>query len=785
MSAVTWIKQVQILMLTLGVCTSSVVQAGVNQWTQKGLGGFFTELLIDPQTPTIFYALTDSSNSLSKSIDGGESWVPLTPPNTTISHLALDPRNPTTLYASYVGSPTTATDVSTGVLKSSDGGGSWVSVLAFPYSTGACQFGPLAVAPTTPATIYASCFDGSNAGSSVMFKSADGGATWTPLDFPPNGGIHIVAIDPKTPTTIYAATYKNEIFKSIDGGIHWTIPGTLPPPSSPSSYDFVSINVLVLDPTTPSTLYAGTNYGLFKSVDGGVNWLATGLPIGFVAVVLDPVHSTTLYAACQGFYTSCPVPPPPYSELSRYEVFGVLQSTDGGQSWTSINNGLDKDNGIGVSALAIDPLSGSTLYANIFGLRLGGLDPNRVPLGVFAYQVVGPQEPHILANTESPEEGQLVSGIGLVRGWAFPTPVDDSLVQPALFVDGRLVSTLPCCSERSDVQAAFPQFPPDQAANSGWGGVFNWGALNSGLHSVQVGFANFFDMFGFPQPPTVSLFLSASHTIRVVKPGDFEFLDRFDLSPAHASIVGDELAMTGVIVGDKATQQQKQINARFRWFTSAQSLGMVQAETTSTLASSRSVFSRLVAAVAGLWQGSPTLVSSAQAAPGITSYFESPEEGQVVAGLGIIRGWGSSVHSVRFAVDGVSIGTTSCCSYRDDVGNFLSGNARGFFGYDSGWSLQFNYGDLSPGPHVLTVQQEAPDGETQTLNRSITTLRIGGFTFLDQFDLSNAAARIEGEDIVLSGVQVRDKGSQQTKTVDVRLRWFENSQSLGIVTSTE
>jgi hypothetical protein len=66
-----------------------------------------------------------------------------------------------------------------------------------------------------------------------------------------------------------------------------------------------------------------------------------------------------------------------------------------------------------------------------------------------------------------------------------------------------------------------------------------------------------------------------------------------------------------------------------------------------------------------------------------------------------------------------------------------------------------------------------------------TSLRLGGFTFLDQFDLTSASARIEGEDIVLSGVQVRDKASQQTKHIEVRARWFQNSQSLGIVASTE
>jgi len=45
-------------------------------------------------------------------------------------------------------------------------------------------------------------------------------------------------------------------------------------------------------------------------------------------------------------------------------------------------------------------------------------------------------------------------------------------------------------------------------------------------------------------------------------------------------------------------------------------------------------------------------------------------------------------------------------------------------------------------------------------------------------------ARIDGEEIVLSGMEVRDKASQQLKVIEVRLRWFQHSQALGIVASS-
>ena len=62
-------------------------------------------------------------------------------------------------------------------------------------------------------------------------------------------------------------------------------------------------------------------------------------------------------------------------------------------------------------------------------------------------------------------------------------------------------------------------------------------------------------------------------------------------------------------------------------------------------------------------------------------------------------------------------------------------------------------------------------------------MRLGGFPVVDYLDLSQAQARIEGDEIVLARVAVRDKDSQRAKVIDLRLRWFEDVQSLSIVAS--
>ena len=83
--------------------------------------------------------------------------------------------------------------------------------------------------------------------------------------------VHALAIDPVTPTTLYAGTDGGGVFKSTDGGGNWSAINT----GLTNTY----VYALAIDPVTPTTLYAGTYDGVFKSTDGGENWNAvnTGL----------------------------------------------------------------------------------------------------------------------------------------------------------------------------------------------------------------------------------------------------------------------------------------------------------------------------------------------------------------------------------------------------------------------------------------------------------------------------------------------------------------------------
>lgn len=192
----------------------------------------------------------------------------------------------------------------------------------------------LAVDPWNPQTVYAAVREFGLAGPHI-FKSADGAGTWSDVssDLISHGAVRMV-IDPRTPTTLYAASMGDGVFKTTDGGHTWVAASN----GLPSQ---VFIDALVIDPQSQDTLYV-VSYGLFKTTDGGDNWfpVTSGLPqpTDVRAVAIDPQNPATLYA-------------------STY-LSGIFRSTDGGGNWSQVSGTMK-----GVTALAIDPRTRTILYA--------------------------------------------------------------------------------------------------------------------------------------------------------------------------------------------------------------------------------------------------------------------------------------------------------------------------------------------------------------------------------------------------------------------------------------
>src|SRR5260221_4845138 len=184
-----------------------------------------------------------------------------------------------------------------GAFKSTDGGAHW-SVANDGLTN--LDVRALALARLSPDTVYAGTGGG-------VFKSTDGGAHWSAA----NQGmatldVRALALDPLTPTTVYAGTFGQYVdgvfqyggvYKSTDGGDSWSL-GTITPSRYPAT-------AVVVDPQTPTTLYAGTPAAkLYKSTDGGATWSSTR-PVPSTdpyvrAVAIDPLTPTTLYVATGG-----------------------------------------------------------------------------------------------------------------------------------------------------------------------------------------------------------------------------------------------------------------------------------------------------------------------------------------------------------------------------------------------------------------------------------------------------------------------------------------------------
>jgi hypothetical protein len=219
----------------------------------------------------------------------------------------------------------------------------------------------LAVDPTNALVVYAG-----SAGGGV-WKSANGGTTWTPLtDSQPSLVIGALAISPTNHNVIYAATGEDNnsgdsqvgvgILKSINAGATWSL-------LAPTTFGGHFIGSLAIDRSTTGAtehVFAATDRGLFESANAGGTWTQNtqmlsviSVPSGFTAsggttqVVQDPTVATRFFAAVTDF--------------CRSEFGQTLVSTNGGTTWASSDNFADDPNGISRIALGIG--SGGVAYS--------------------------------------------------------------------------------------------------------------------------------------------------------------------------------------------------------------------------------------------------------------------------------------------------------------------------------------------------------------------------------------------------------------------------------------
>lgn len=337
-------------------------------WTELVTANDFRSVAIDPTAPAVVYVGT-LFGAVEKTIDGGAHWTTLATglASDQVEALAIDPATPGTVYAGLQ---------DFGVYKSDDGGMSW-SAVGPTVGTTQLSIEDLAVDPGSPETVYAAGFVPGTAPSPGVFKSTDGGASWTGT--PLEALVRALVIDPTSPARLFAGTQDGHgLWRTDDAATSWSVAndglvntsvGALATAPSAELVVYAAAGnagvfrsddggttfartaftgeiglfpSLAVDPTTASTVFLGdATGGVFKTVDGGASWQPIdqqALPLLVDALLIDPTSPAIVYAGGFG---------------------GVARSTTGGDDWTLVNTGLVPF----VTALAIDPTAPATLYA--------------------------------------------------------------------------------------------------------------------------------------------------------------------------------------------------------------------------------------------------------------------------------------------------------------------------------------------------------------------------------------------------------------------------------------
>jgi photosystem II stability/assembly factor-like uncharacterized protein len=268
------------------------------------------------------------------------TWVGNGPSGCLIAALAIHPANPQTVIAGTRG----------GVFKSLDGGATWTAAntgLAGGLSN--LDVRTLGIDPSNPAILFVGLSQG-------IFRSPDGASTWAKV----SNAEYVtgVVVDPRTSAVVYAGTLTG-VIKSTNGGESW----------SPTTFEG-HVSALAVDRNSPDTLYVTThNDGVFKTVNAGQTWseINVGLPANrrIASILMDPINSNRIL-------------------LGTFN--GVFKSDDAGATWSPSWSGMTSTTPVLV--MVVDQQNPLVIYAgtnfdSIYKTVNGGATWTRIFANVF------------------------------------------------------------------------------------------------------------------------------------------------------------------------------------------------------------------------------------------------------------------------------------------------------------------------------------------------------------------------------------------------------------------
>ena len=262
-----------------------------------------------------------SGDGVYKSTDAGKTWKNIGLTDTQqISRIRVHPKNPDIVYVAAIGH-LWGKNEQRGIFRTKDGGKTWQKILYRNDETGA---GDLVIDPTNPNTLYAAFWQisrkpyrmDSGGDGSGLFKSIDGGDTWTEISR--NKGLPAgvlgkinIAVSPVNSNRIWAMVEAKEggLYRSDDGGESWAKMSDNPNIKQRPWY----FNRVYADTQNENTVYV-LNVQFFKSIDGGRNFTSLRTPHG---------DNHDLWIA-----------PNDAKRMIEGNDGGANVSTDGGEMWT-------------------------------------------------------------------------------------------------------------------------------------------------------------------------------------------------------------------------------------------------------------------------------------------------------------------------------------------------------------------------------------------------------------------------------------------------------------------
>jgi photosystem II stability/assembly factor-like uncharacterized protein len=311
------------MMVALGMAAVAAAE-----WRAVGpYGGAAEVVRVARQRPGVLIAATQNA-LVYRSANGGASWthVPFPAQLAGALHaLEVDPKTPDTWYVGM----DSDTGSQAGLYKTIDGGATWTK----PAALAGKAIWSVAVWESDPGIVAAGAGDG-------VYLSRNGGADWRRISPEENRELRPVvslAFHPRDPNILYAGT-THLPWRTNDGGAHWESIHT----GMLDDSDVFSIQV---DAQEPRNVFASACSGVYRSGNAGGHWARLKTPSGAFRtylVALDPRHTGVVFAATSA---------------------GLLRSNNSGNTWTRVSPHA-------VKAIAFDPADRDKVY---FASPAGGL----------------------------------------------------------------------------------------------------------------------------------------------------------------------------------------------------------------------------------------------------------------------------------------------------------------------------------------------------------------------------------------------------------------------------